>query len=210
MLASSHAPSVLSQFGFGAMDAGQAAPAAARDTVASDRGEVRIVTLIVEGVVARRRGGDGVALGLAGPGEMIGFEPACPAPEAGLWLSAGRKIEIPQHRLIDALGPVAVAALAVEDLRSKVRSAHEEIVRHARLRVAERLAGLLWDIHDRSGETAITLRQSDLAELLAVRRAGVSGACSELRAAGAARVRRGAVELLDLEALGRAARLTPP
>jgi CRP-like cAMP-binding protein len=210
MLASSHAPSILSQFGVWGMDAGQAVPAAARDAVASDRGGVRIVTLIVEGVVARRRPGDGVALGMAGPGEMIGFEPGGRDGEAGLWLSAGQKIEIPQYRMIEALGPVAVAELAVEDLRSKVRTAHEEIARHARLRVTERLAALLWDIQDRSGETTIALRQSDLAELLAVRRAGVSGACSELRAAGAARVRRGAVELLDLQALGRAARLTPP
>ncbi|WP_420709782.1 helix-turn-helix domain-containing protein [Brevundimonas sp. SL130] len=53
-------------------------------------------------------------------------------------------------------------------------------------------------------------RQSDIADLLAVRRAGVSTACGELQTAGAIRVRRGVTLLSDTAALRKASDFTRP
>ena len=51
----------------------------------------------------------------------------------------------------------------------------------------------------------MVLRQSDLAELLAVRRASISTACAELLEQGAVQLRRGAIRIADLDALRRIA-----
>ncbi|WP_395944846.1 Crp/Fnr family transcriptional regulator [Brevundimonas sp.] len=172
------------------------------------------VTLVLDGVVARLREGDPLSLGLAGPGELINFDAALgqePAEE-GLWLTRGRQVVLPAAGLVEALARPALAEVALADLRRRAETARIEVARHARGRVTERLAALLHDIQALSGQTELTLRQSDLADLLAVRRAGVSAACGELQAARAIRVRRGVIVLSDPEALGAAAGtlLTPP
>jgi len=205
------ARSILCQLAVRGVDPGEAVAVSAGDRIVAERDGAPLVTLILGGVVARGWNGDSLCLGLAGPGEAVGFDPAeTGQPETGLWLTPGRRIEVPLRMLVGRLEPSAVLELALETLRLKHAAARTEIVRHARLRVTDRLAALMQDIHDRSGETVIALRQSELAALLSVRRAGVSNACGELQALGAIRLRRGVIELIDRDALSQVARFTPP
>ena len=170
-----------------------------------------VVTMILEGVAARRQGGSTHFLGLAGAGECIGLDPDLSGePETGLWLTAGRYVRMPLMRIEATLDAAILTDFRLQDLRRKTVALRAEIDRHIRLRLPQRLAALLLDIHAHSDDDFIALRQSDLAELLSVRRAGVSTASGELQAAGALRIRRGGVELIDPAALRAAATLTPP
>jgi CRP-like cAMP-binding protein len=170
------------------------------------------VLLILNGVAARQGADDPVALGLAGPGDLIGLDGGRKTgePERGLWLTRGAGLILSAEHL-DLIDRPTLTEVASADLRRRLDGALNEVRRHARLRVAQRLAALLLDIHRLGQATEVRLRQSDLADLLAVRRAGVSTACSELQAVCAIRVRRGAVVLSDITALRAAAeRITPP
>lgn len=170
------------------------------------------VVLILNGVAARQGKDDPVALGLAGPGDLIGLDGGRMTGEAerGLWLTRGAGLVLSAEHLALVDRPT-MAEVAASDLRRRLDGALSEVRRHARLRLAQRLAALLLDIH-RLGQTSeIRLRQSDIADLLSVRRAGVSTACGELQAVRAIRVRRGAIVLSDISALRAAAeRITPP
>ena len=165
-----------------------------------------LVTLVLEGAVARRGGGP-LCLGLAGPGDLLNFDAVAggAAQEEGLWLTHGRQTAIPADRLIATIDPGILVETAMADLRGRMEAAKAEVVRQARGRVTERLASLLLDIHALSEATEIPLRQSDIADLLAVRRAGISTAGGELQATGAIRVGRASISLCDIDALARAA-----
>lgn len=80
-----------------------------------------------------------------------------------------------------------------------------ELSRYAALKVSQRLAALLLDVHDREGGDVLALRQTELSQLMAVRRASISTACTELCAAGAVRLRRGAIQIIDPDTLRRLA-----
>lgn len=163
-----------------------------------------MVTLVLEGALARRNRG-GVCIGLAGPGDVMSLEHALGGDpqEDGLWLTSGRQIVIPAHR-VARLDRSSLLEIGLADMRRRMEAACAEVNRQARGRVAERLAALLLDIHRLGRASEIPLRQSDLADLLAVRRAGISTASGELQAAGAIRVGRASIRLLDLAALERA------
>lgn len=206
------ARSILSQLAAQGIDPGEAGSVTAGDLIRAERDAAPLVTLILEGVAARTRAGEALSLGLAGPGDVIGLDVAQDdgGVSGGVWLTPGRRIELPLAALEETLAPLALMELSLQALRSSEAAARVEIARHARLRVTDRLAALIADIHARSGETAIALRQSELAALLAVRRAGVSNACGELQARGAIRLRRGVIELIDLDALRQPAAVTRP
>lgn len=166
-----------------------------------------LVTLVLEGVAALQGANDSVCLGLVGPGDLLNFDAALGTgpDETALWLTRGRQITISADRLVETIDRATLIETALADLRRRVETARTEVKRHAHGRVTERLAGLLLDIHDLGGATEVTLRQSDIADLLAVRRAGISTAAGELQAIGAIRVRRAAILLSDMAALQRAA-----
>ena len=204
MAPSNLAQALLSQLAVRGFDPGDCVPASPghRVETASETGPV--VTLIFEGVIARRSGEDGVSMGLAGPGEALGFDIGAIGPaEAGLWLTAGRQLQIPLRQLAERLDATVLNEFQVADLHLKTAALRKEVLRHARLHLSQRVAALLLEAHERCGATSIGLRQSDLAALLSVRRAGVSTACGELQ--GAVRVRRGVIELTDIDALRKAA-----
>ncbi len=161
-----------------------------------------VVTLVLEGAVARQ-GRDFLCLGLAGPGDLLNFDAAIggDAKEDGLWLTPGRQITIAAERLVETIDRPTLIETALSDLRRRMDAAHAEVTRQARGRVTERLAALLLDIHGLSQAMEIPLRQSDIADLLAVRRAGISTAGGELQATGAIRVGRASIRLCDLGVL---------
>jgi CRP-like cAMP-binding protein len=181
-------------------------PTAPGDRISPFHDGQAFVTLVLEGAVARQ-GRDSLCLGLAGPGDLLNFDAAVggEAKEDGLWLTAGRQITIPADRLVEVIDRSSLVEIALADLRRRMDTAHAEVKRQARGRVTERLAALLLDIHGLSQATEIPLRQSDIADLLAVRRAGISTAGGELQAAGAIRVGRAAIRLCDVDALGTVA-----
>ena len=177
---------------------------------ASPPGGTPAVVLVLQGVLARRRAGSAVSLGLAGAGEAIGLE----GPDDGaVWLTPGRAARMPLSDIL-AIDPGLLAELRLADLETKAAALRREVLRHARLTLVQRLAALLHDIHDRGGERMIALRQTDLADLLHVRRAGVSNAAAALQAAGAVRLHRGGIEVADIVGLSAVAAvragLTPP
>lgn len=164
------------------------------------------VLLVLEGVLARRRAGSAVSMGLAGAGQAVGME----GPEDdAVWLTSGRAARVWMHDVL-AIEPGLLAQLRMADLAAKTDALRQEVLRHARLTLVQRLAALLHDVHQSGGQKRVALRQSDLAELLHVRRAGVSNAAAALRAAGAVRLHRGGIEVADLAALATASGLTPP
>ena len=204
MAASNLAQALLSQLAVRGFDPGDGVAVQPGHRFESAIEAGSLVTLIFDGVVARRSGDEGVSMGLAGPGEAVGFDIGAVGPaEAGLWLTSGRQLQIPLQQLVQRLDATVLNEFQVADLHLKTAALRKEVLRHARLHLSQRVAALLLDTHDRCGATSIGLRQSDLAELLSVRRAGVSTACGELQ--GALRVRRGLIELTDIDALRTAA-----
>lgn len=204
MAPSNLAQALLSQLAVRGFDPGDCVPVPPghRVETASETGPV--VTLVFDGVVARRSGDDGVSMGLAGPGEAVGFDIGAVGPaEGGLWLTSGRQLQIPLRQLAERLDATVLNEFQIADLHLKTIALRKEVLRHARLQISQRVAALLLEAHERCGATSIGLRQTDLAELLSVRRAGVSTACGELQ--GAVRVRRGVIELTDIDALRKAA-----
>ena len=152
-------------------------------------------------MAARQGARDPVCLGLVGPGDLLNFDAALGTgpDESALWLTRGRQVVISADSLIEVIDRDTLIETALADMRGRMETARAEVTRHAHGRVTERLAGLLLDIHALGGATEVTLRQSDLADLLAVRRAGISTAAGEIR------VRRAAILLADMAALQRAA-----
>lgn len=206
MTSSNLAQALLSQLAVRGFDPGEGVSIPPGRTVEPVRDAEAVVTLVFDGVVARRCGAEGVSMGLAGPGEAIGLDIGGIGPvETGLWLTAGRQVQIPLRHLVERLDATTLNEFQIADLHLKTAALRTEVLRRAQLHLSQRVAALLLDAHDRSRARSVGLRQSDLAELLSVRRAGVSTACGELQAAGALRVRRGAIELVDLTALRAAA-----
>lgn len=198
------AQSLLSLLAVQGIDAGSDARATAGlETRSAGVDGEPLVTLILEGVAARRAGGQTVSLGLAAAGDLINFDAVMgeATVETGLWVTPGRYVEVPVTRLLSAVDRPTLMDAALQDLRRRNSVMQTELGRHARGLVSQRLAALLLDVHSLGGGDSVALRQSDIAALLAVRRAGVSAAGGELRARGAVRIRRGAVELTDIDAL---------
>lgn len=76
----------------------------------------------------------------------------------------------------------------------------------ARFHVLEaRLARCLLEVHDRHAQMPIMLTQHTLAELLGVRRSGVTNAATHLQLLGLIQYRRGEIRLLDRKGLEAAA-----
>ncbi|WP_292044978.1 MULTISPECIES: Crp/Fnr family transcriptional regulator [unclassified Brevundimonas] len=201
------APTLLSLLAVQGVDAGDAIPAQAGQHTAPVRNGERQVTLILVGVAARLGADQRLCRGLAGSGELINFDAAMGEndDETALWLTPGRFVSVPATWLIRHIDAEVLTATALADLRARNAALQTELARHATLKVAQRLAALLLDITTRDGIDQISLRQSDLADLMAVRRASISVASTELCAAGAIRLRRAAIQVIDPDALRRLA-----
>ena len=205
MSAPNLAHTLLSLLAVQGVDMGDSAPAAPGETTALIQDGAPVVTLVLQGVLARRGRGVDISSGLAGAGDLINFGAVTDGedPETGLWLTPGQHVTIAAERLRAAIDPATLTETAIADLRRRNAALRAEVARHAALRVVDRLAVLLLDLNDMGGGERLGLRQSDLAALLSVRRASVSTAGAELQATGAIRVRRGGVQIVDRETLER-------
>jgi CRP-like cAMP-binding protein len=155
------------------------------------------VVVLRAGAAARIAPGSSF-LGVIGAGDALGLESL---DEGAVWLSAGRYVVLPQG-LLDTVPAEVRLECALLDLRRKLEAVRKRLCDDRRP-LRARVARLLNDIQVRAGEAEIRLRQSDLAELLQVRRAGVSDACRSLEAEGMIRIRRNRIVVLDPSRLAR-------
>lgn len=196
------------------LDEGDTRPAAPGARTAPTADGQPIVTFILGGVAARLGRDQTLSHGLAGPDELINFDAVLRPEQAetAVWLTPGRFLAVPARRLIDKIDRGSLVDAGLADLRRRNAALEAELARHAGLKVEQRLAALILNVHDLGGGDVLALRQSDLADLMQVRRASISGACNALSDARATRLRRGAIEILDPEVLRRIAErsVTPP
>lgn len=197
-------PSLLSILAVQGLDEGDARPALpGAHTLAEAEGEP-LITFILGGVAARLGRHPTLSQGLAGPEELINFDAVLrrggPA-ETAIWLTPGRFLTVSAQRLVDRIDGATLIDAALADLRRRNAALEAELRRHAGLKVEQRLAALILNVHDLGGGDILALRQSDLADLMQVRRASISGACAALDDIGAIRLRRGALEIVDPDIL---------
>ncbi len=126
---------------------------------------------------------------------------AGPVSDPAIWLTPGRFLTVSAQRLVDRIDGATLIDAALADLRRRNAALEAELRRHAGLKVEQRLAALILNVHDLGGGDVLALRQSDLADLMQVRRASISGACAALDDMGAIRLRRGALEIVDPDIL---------
>ena len=203
MATSNLARSLLSLLAVQGLDEGDAFNAAPGERADLTRDGEPLVTFILDGVVARIGPDETVSLGLASSGELINFDAVLGGggQETALWLTPGRFVTVSARRLVQRIDRDTLIETTLTDLRRRNASLQAEVGRHAALKVSQRLAALILDVHDLGGGDTVSVRQSDLADLMSVRRASVSTACTELCATGALRLRRGAIQIVDIEAL---------
>lgn len=197
------ARSLLSLLAVQGVDEGDSFVAAPGGRTAPTREGEALVTLVIEGLAARLGPGETVSRGLASPGDLINFDAVLGEgeTEAALWLTPGRFLAVPARRLAQRIDHATLVETTLADLRRRNAALRIEVTRHAALTVSQRLGALVLDVHDLGGGDTVALRQSDLADLMAVRRASISTAGAELVAARAIRVRRGAIQIADIDAL---------
>ncbi len=173
-------------------------------TSATQNGEA-VVTLVLSGVLARIGPDGALSQGLASSDDVINLDAVLGGgePESAIWLTAGRFLAVSARKLAHKIDRDSLVEMTLTDLRRRNIALQAELSRHATLKVSQRLAALLLDVHDRKGGDILALRQTELSHLMAVRRASISTACTELCAAGAVRLRRGAIQITDADALRR-------
>lgn len=203
MSTSNLARSLLSLLAVQGLDEGDSLSAAPGQRTAQTRDGEPVVTFILDGVAARLGSDETLLHGLASSDDLINFDAVlgCSEKEVALWLTGGRFLTVPARRLAQRIDRDTLVEATLTDLRRRNAALQAELGRHAALKVSQRLAALILDVHDQGGGDTVSLRQSDLADLMSVRRASVSTACTELCAAGALRLRRGAIQIADVEAL---------
>lgn len=212
MSATPFAPALLSLLAAQGLDIGDAVSAYPGERTTPARNGQALITLVLDGVVARL-GPDGrLSHGLAACGAAINLEaatqdarPDAAPSETALWVTPGRFIAVPAVWLGQRLAADVLSQMILADLRARNAALQTELTRHATRKVTQRLAALLLDIATLGGVDQVCLRQSDLADLMAVRRASISVASTELCTTGAIRLRRGAVQIWDRQALAAAA-----
>ncbi|MDQ1154796.1 helix-turn-helix domain-containing protein [Brevundimonas sp. SORGH_AS_0993] len=208
-------PSLLSMLAVQGIDEGdmRLALPGARTLPEDPRGEPQ-VTFILGGVAARLGPHQILSQGLAGQDELINFDAVLHPGQAetAIWLTLGRFLTVSARRLIDKIDKGTLIDTGLADLRRRNAALEAELARHAGLKVEHRLAALILNMHDLGGGDVLGLRQSDLADLMQVRRASVSSACNALSDARAIRLRRGAIEIVDPDILRRIIErsVTPP
>lgn len=207
MSTSNLAHALLSSLALQGLNAGEAFFAEAGARTAPTYNGDPIVTFVLSGVVARI-GFDGfLSRGLASSDDVVNFDAVLGGgeTECAVWLTAGRFLTVSAAKLAQTLPHDSLVEASLTDLRRRNSALQAELSRHAALKVSQRLAALLLDVHDRQGGDVLALRQTELSDLMAVRRASISTACTELWAAGAVRLRRGAIQIIDPDTLRRLA-----
>lgn len=152
--------------------------------------------------------GEGVLAGLIGQGDVVGLSAAlvgrashtatAVTDVAGFATEGARLRRLAIERPGLALFLATVAA-------AQASAAQDELARHARHRIDQRLARLLLRLADHMGGTEVRVTQDELAEMLAVQRTTVTALASRLKDLGILAYARGRIRILDRERIARQA-----
>lgn len=161
------------------------------------------------GVVTGAPSGEALQTCLVGSDGALGAFEAC-GTRRNMFLAevhapgaAWRMTAADYRRLFDASAGLRTAVHMYVELQ--LTEARQFVACNALHAVEARLARTLLEASDRWGGPTVPITQKVLAEALGVQRTTVSTALSELERPGAVRGRRGAVEIVDAEALERMA-----
>lgn len=150
------------------------------------------IAVVLEGCLLLDDGKRGTHCGVAAAGDLIDIA----GGSQGLWLTDGSLYRAPVAAFCREAGEDGVQFLLAGGLK-RLKSME------ARLRCAmahgaiSRVASFLLDINRATGRSEIALSQSNIGDLLSLRRSSINQACQSLRAAGALRTVRGRILLKD-------------
>jgi CRP-like cAMP-binding protein len=173
-------------------------------------GRVHFLTGASVALVVRHSDGTGLAVGLTGQEGAVGLQHALGLGPGNLTLLVQRGGQAycadgeALHRLSTRRGTL-LRAFAVylwgfsQEVASMAAASQTQDIK-------ARLAHWIVLSHMRNGHDDLLLTQAHLADMLGVRRSGVTLAAVELKAAGLVDYRRGRIEINDLEGLRAAAR----
>lgn len=175
-------------------------------------GQVHFLTGACVALVVRH-GGSGLAVGLAGREGAVGLQFALGLGAGNLTLlvqsggSAFRADGAALRRLSDRrMGMLRVFASYLWSFSQEVAT----LAAAAQMQdIRARLARWILLSHARTHQAELQLTHVHLAEMLGVRRAGVTLAASELKAMGLVDYRRGRIQILDAEGLEAVAAALP-
>lgn len=160
------------------------------------------VVAVTSGVIALLCPETGILVGMAGPGEMVGVEQAYGFPfplAAGVVSGAGRGVNL--NRCADVLESEVISAGTTAALLRRQSFLEREVTCNARHSATGRLSKLFLRLAAAGGDNRLLLTQQRLSELLGIQRTSVNAAVAFLQARAAVRVRRGKIELLNLDIL---------
>jgi CRP-like cAMP-binding protein len=160
-------------------------------------------------LVAQADGGDGVEVGLIGRDSMVGMQlvlGSATSPVRTLVQGAGSVMRMSAGRFLAELKRDATLRRLVERrIYVSMSTAMQIAVCNKAHLLSARLARWLLMVRDRLALNEFPLTQEFLANMLGVRRAGVTEAASALQERKLISYKRGRIRILDVEALRTAA-----
>jgi CRP-like cAMP-binding protein len=144
--------------------------------------------------------GGGMEVGLVGPEGMVGISALLGGAETKVATvqGAGEALRVRAQDLRDELGAGgALQALLLCYTHALMTQISQSVVCNARHHIPGRLARWLLMYHDRYGRDEFFLTQEFMADMLGVRRAGVSEAAEDLQRRGLIAYQRGNFSIID-------------
>lgn len=160
-------------------------------------------------LVAMAEDGDGVEVGLIGPDSMVGMQlvlGSAISPVQAIVQGGGSGMRMSAERLLAELkrNPT-LRRLLEQSIYVSMSTAMQIAVCNKAHLLSARLARWLLMVRDRLGRDEFTLTQEFLAEMLGVRRAGVTEAAGALQKRKLISYVRGRIKMLDVDGVGAAA-----
>jgi hypothetical protein len=154
------------------------------------------LAVLLSGCLLLEVGHTKVCAGVARAGDMVGLG----GGTRGRWLVAGSLYRAPIAEFLTEAGDdglsflLTAGAMRTERVENRLACG----IAHPAL---SRVASLLWEADQSCNGPDVPLCQSDIGDMLSLRRTSVNGACQTLRVAGAVRTVRGRTIVLDRAAL---------
>jgi CRP-like cAMP-binding protein len=158
------------------------------------------IAVVLEGCLLFGVGDRGTHSGVAAVGDLIDIA----GGSQGLWLTNGSLYRAPVTAFCREAGEEGVRFLLAGGIR-RLKSMETRLRCAMSHGAVSRVAAFLLDVHRASGRYEIALSQSNIGDLLSLRRSSINQACQKLRAAGALRTVRGRILLKDEAVLARVA-----
>lgn len=144
---------------------------------------------------------------LVGRGDVLGLEAlgGRAPPLRGVWMSAGRVVELPAATLVETAAAGRLLDWLSEGSARMQRALATEIACRLDHGVTVRLARLLAALGDDAPAATIATTQLEIARLLGVQRTSICAGVDALKRRGLIEVRRGRISVRDLPGLQAAA-----